>query len=93
MPVPSARLIIGSLLRSSPDTSDLCVPGATDGTALKFLTDQDIAFHNYPYAERLCRRNIEMTPLCNIEVTLCPVRGFREVRRGGVDERTGIWTA
>ena len=38
-----------------------------------------------------CKRNIEMTPLCNIEVTLPRVLGSREERRGGgVDEQAGI---
>ena len=40
----------------------------------------------------VCKRNIEMTPLCNIEVTLPRVLGSREVRRGGgvVDEQAGV---
>ena len=40
----------------------------------------------------LCKRNIEMTPLCKIEVTLPRVLGSREVRRGGgvVDEQAGV---
>ena len=34
-----------------------------------------------------CKRSIEMTPLCKVEVTLLRVLGSREVRRGGgVDE-------
>jgi hypothetical protein len=38
-----------------------------------------------------CKRNIEMTPLCNIEVTLPRVLGSREERRGGgVDEQAGV---
>src|ERR1700746_3056784 len=37
-----------------------------------------------------CKRNIEMTPLCKIEVTLPRVLGSREVCLGGVvDEQTG----
>src|ERR1700738_2762789 len=32
----------------------------------------------------VCKRNIEMTPLCKVEVTLPRVLGSREVRRGGV---------
>ena len=42
--------------------------------------------------DRLCKRNIEMTPLCNIEVTLPRVLGSREVRRGGgvFDEQAGV---
>ena len=49
-------------------------------------------FHNCSYATRVCKRNIEMTPLCNIEVTLPRVLGSREVRRGGgvVDEQAGV---
>ena len=39
----------------------------------------------------LCKRNIEMTPLCKIEVTHPRVLGSREVRRGGVvDEQAGV---
>ena len=38
-----------------------------------------------------CRRNIEMTPLCKIEVTHPGVLGSREVHRGGVvDEQAGV---
>jgi HAMP domain-containing protein len=38
-----------------------------------------------------CKRNIEMTPLCKVEVTLPRVLGSREVRRGGgVDEQAGV---
>jgi hypothetical protein len=38
-----------------------------------------------------CRRRIEMTPLCKIEVTLLRVPGSRGVRRGGgVDEQAGV---
>ena len=39
----------------------------------------------------VCRRNIEMTPLCKIEVTHPGVLGSREVHRGGVvDEQAGV---
>jgi hypothetical protein len=38
-----------------------------------------------------CKSNIEMTPLCKVEVTLPGVLGSREERRGGgVDEQAGI---
>jgi hypothetical protein len=38
-----------------------------------------------------CKRNIEMTPLCKVEVTLARVLGSREVRLGGgVDEQAGV---
>jgi hypothetical protein len=40
---------------------------------------------------RQCKRNIDMTPLCKIEVTHPRVLGSREVRRGGVvDEQAGV---
>src|SRR3954470_7239332 len=43
------------------------------------------------YAYILCSRNIEMTPLCKVDVTLPEVRGTSEVRdAGGVDEQEGI---
>ena len=42
-------------------------------------------------AARTCKSNIEMTPLCKIEVTLPRVVGSREVRcGGGVDEQAGV---
>ena len=42
----------------------------------------------------LCTRNIEMTPLCKVEVTLFPVGGFREVRGvGDFDEQARVWPA
>jgi ribosome-associated translation inhibitor RaiA len=38
-----------------------------------------------------CSRNIQMTPLCKVEVTLPPVLGSREKRHGGgVDEQAGV---
>jgi hypothetical protein len=39
-----------------------------------------------------CKRNIEMTPLCKVEVTLLPrVLGSWEVHHGGgVDEQAGV---
>jgi hypothetical protein len=43
------------------------------------------------YANSICKRNIEMTPLCKIEVTHPGVLGSREVHRGGVvDEQAGV---
>jgi hypothetical protein len=50
-----------------------------------------LIFHMAPFAPNGCKRNIEMTPLCNIEVTLPRVLGSREERRGGgVDEQAGV---
>ena len=43
------------------------------------------------YPTVACKRNIEMTPLCKIEVTHPRVLGSREVRRDGVvDEQAGV---
>jgi hypothetical protein len=43
------------------------------------------------YPDQLCKRNIEMTPLCKIEVTHPRVLGSREMRHGGVvDEQAGV---
>jgi hypothetical protein len=48
-------------------------------------------FQNRGFASFQCKRNIEMTPLCKIEVTHPRVLGSREVRRGGVvDGQTGV---
>jgi hypothetical protein len=41
-------------------------------------------FQNRPYAALLCKSNIEMTLLCNIEVTLRRVVGSRGVHRDAV---------
>ena len=42
----------------------------------------------------LCSRNIQMTPLCQIEMTLPRFLGFRETRHdGGVDEQAGVQPA
>ena len=47
--------------------------------------------HKIFYAVNNCKRNIEMTPLCKVEVTLPRVLGSREVRLGGVvDEQAGV---
>src|ERR1700738_1635886 len=40
--------------------------------------------HNESFPHSYCKRNIEMTPRCKIEVTHPRVLGSREVRRGGV---------
>src|SRR3954454_6545908 len=46
------------------------------------------------YATQQCSRNIEMTPLCKVDVTLPEVRGALGVRDvGGVDEQEGIQSA
>jgi hypothetical protein len=43
------------------------------------------------YANSICKRHIEMTPLCKIEVTHLRDLGSREVRRGGVvDEQARV---
>jgi hypothetical protein len=48
-------------------------------------------FQNAIFPTLKCKRNIEMTPLCKIEVTHPRVLGSREVRRGGVvDEQAGV---
>src|SRR5467141_1946003 len=48
-------------------------------------------FQEACFATLCCKRNIEMTPLCKIEVTPPRVLGSREVRRGGgVDEQAGV---
>ena len=50
--------------------------------------------HNDGNLACCCKRNIEMTPLCKIEVTLPRVLGSREVCLGGVvDEQTGVQPA
>jgi hypothetical protein len=58
-----------------------------------YIDNDDCAgdFHNRCNPPRFCKRRIEMTPLCKIEVTHPRVLGSREVRRGGVvDEQTGV---
>ena len=67
----------------------------TDGYASGTLLGPDRLearfFQIATYGRVACKRNIEMTPLCKVEVTLSRVLGSREVRRGGgVDERAGI---
>src|SRR5271169_3677290 len=48
-------------------------------------------FQKIPFATLACKRNIDMTPLCKVEVTLPRVLGSREVRRGGgVDEQASL---
>jgi hypothetical protein len=49
------------------------------------------SFQDALIAASMCKRNIEMTPLCKIEVTHPRVLGSREVHRGGVvDEQAGV---
>ena len=55
------------------------------------LQRQAVISRKAPYPTARCRRNIEMTPLCKIEVTHPGVLGSREVHRGGVvDEQAGV---
>ena len=55
------------------------------------LNPNRAAFHKADSATFDCRRNIEMTRLCKIEVTHPGVLGSREVHRGGVvDEQAGV---
>jgi 5,10-methylenetetrahydromethanopterin reductase len=50
--------------------------------------------HNLDISNGHCKRNIEMTPLCKIEVTHPRVLGPREMRHGGVvDEQAGVQPA
>ena len=56
-----------------------------------FGSRAEMFMHNVDYLAARCKGNIEMTPLCKIEVTHPRVLGSREVRRGGVvDEQTGV---
>jgi hypothetical protein len=76
----------------------MSLPSGTRRSALRierravFLSAMALIFQKTDYATLLCKRNIEMTPLCKIEVTLSRVLGSREVRRGGgvVDEQAGV---
>ena len=53
-----------------------------------------VIFHMVSYPTRHCKRNIEMTPLCKVEVTLPRVLGSRELHHGGgVDEQAGVQPA
>src|SRR5271166_1467328 len=76
----------------------LSLPGCSPGRARRARRQQGCHFYFaqrvtfLPCADMPCKRNIEMTPLCKIEVTLRRVLGSREVRRGGgvVDEQAGV---
>ena len=37
-------------------------------------------FHNVYFANRVCRRNIEMTPLCKVQMALFGFSGLLKVR-------------
>ena len=46
------------------------------------------------FADGICSSNIEMTPLCKVDVTLPRILGSRGMRRGGgVDEQAGVQPA
>jgi phosphoribosyl 1,2-cyclic phosphodiesterase len=73
------------------------VESGQDGLAIELADPQKRSvhrcgiFHNIYYATSACRRNIEMTPLCKVAVTLHRVLGSPRVRRGGgVDEQAGV---
>ena len=60
---------------------------------LCFLRVGDVLsiYHNIRSADSVCNSNIEMTPLCKVDVTLAGVRRASGVRGvGGVDEQEGI---
>ena len=54
--------------------------------------DLVLCFRNSGSMAAHCKSNIEMTPLCKVEVTLARVLGSGEVHRGGgvVDEQAGV---
>lgn len=49
--------------------------------AFAFLAAEEYIFQNIYYATKLCKSNVEMTPLCKIKVTLPRVLGPRKLRR------------
>jgi len=60
-------------------------------SATNFAAASGVIFHKPDTRTRPCKSNIEMTPLCKIEVTHPRVLGSREVHRGGVvDEQAGV---
>src|SRR6266404_8001194 len=82
-----------SLSRRNRDDHFRKNPGATRTTRRRcsLANSPRREVHNHKKTLPACKRNIEMTPLCKVEVTLSRVLGSREVRRGGgVDERAGI---
>jgi hypothetical protein len=59
--------------------------------ALEAVAAVGVLLTTLALTDTACKRNIEMTPLCKIEVTHPRVLGSREVRRGGVvDEQAGV---
>ena len=75
------RLLVAVRLRPVPDRIDVDADEIDEGEELL-------------RARVGCKRNIEMTPLCKVDVTLPGVRGALGVRgAGGVDEQEGIWPA
>jgi hypothetical protein len=89
--LPAASPAVGGGRRR---TSLLILTPVRDRLDGRFATCEHfkIAFHNGGYTSLICKRDIEMTPLCKIEATLPRVLGSREVRRGGgvVDEQAGV---
>jgi hypothetical protein len=58
------------------------------------LASLRVIFHKAQTAAFHCSSNIEMTPLCKVDLTLAGVRRASEVRgAGGVDEQKGIRSA
>ena len=53
------------------------------------------AVHTGTYQSYACRRNIEMTPLCKVQMALSCFSGLQEdvPYDGGVDERQGVFPA
>jgi hypothetical protein len=50
-----------------------------------------VIFQKTGYRTLFCKSNIEVTPLCKVEVTLLRVLGSRGAHRGGVvDEQAGV---
>jgi hypothetical protein len=65
------------------------------GQAFDFQLHQALRGKPHHFAQQICTRNIEMTPLSKVEVTLPRVLGSGGgVRRGGgVDEQAGVQPA
>src|ERR1700741_4305823 len=66
----------------------------SDAASPYMRAERGAPHHNASWTRRCCNSNIEMTPLCKVEVTLPRVLGSRRMRRGGgVDEQAGVQPA
>ena len=91
----TSRLVSFQLAQEHVAGARAASPTAIGGYLIRpLLFPSRLIFHKPSYRTLTCSSNIEMTPLCKVDVTLPRILGSRGMRRGGgVDEQAGVQPA